>query len=176
MKMNQKASLYIGELKGTPLGHLWLAASDLGLVAVECNLTRAEFEAWLSRRFKRPLENAPKHVRLAAAQLKEYLSGQRQAFLMPIDWTVLRPFQRSVLHATCGIPFGETRTYKEIAGQIGRPRAARAVGRAEATNPMPLVIPCHRVIGRDGKLHGYGLAEGLKTKAWLLKLEGVMIA
>jgi len=89
---------------------------------------------------------------------------------------VLRQFQQLVLHATFEIPYGETRTYKEIAGHIGRPRAARAVGRAEATNPMPLILPCHRVIGMDGKLHGYGMAEGLKTKAWLLKLEGAMIA
>jgi len=176
MEMKSKAALYIGELKESPLGHLWLAASERGLVAVECGLTRMEFEAWLSRRFKRTVKYAPKHTRQAAAQLKEYLSGQRQAFLLAIDWTVLRPFQQAVLHATCEIPFGETRTYKEIAEKIGRPRAARAVGRAEATNPMPLVIPCHRVIGKDGKLHGYGMAEGIKTKAWLLTLEGAMMA
>ena len=176
MKIKQKASLYVGELKGTPLGDLWLAVSDHGLVAVECGLTRVEFEAYLSQRFKRTVEAAPQHARQAAAQLKEYLSGRRQAFTLPIDWTVLRPFQQSVLHATSGIPYGETRTYKEIAEQIGRPRAARAVGRAEATNPMPLVIPCHRVIGSDGKMHGYGLAEGIKTKAWLLKLEGAVMA
>ena len=97
-------------------------------------------------------------------------------FTLVIDWTVLRPFQQAVLQATYEIPYGETRTYKEIAERIGRPRAARAVGRAEATNPMPLVIPCHRVIGVDGKLHGYGLAEGVKTKEWLLKMEGAVIA
>jgi methylated-DNA-[protein]-cysteine S-methyltransferase len=93
-----------------------------------------------------------------------------------VDWSLLRPFQQSVLRATYAIPFGETRTYKEIAEQVGHPNAARAVGRAEATNPMPLVLPCHRVIGMDGKLHGYGMAEGLITKAWLLKLEGAMMA
>ena len=168
--------LYFGQTGKTPLGKFWLAASDLGLVAVEWGQTRAEFEAYLSKRFKRPVEYSPKHIRDAANQLKEYLSGHRQAFTLVIDWTVLRQFQQSVLHATCEIPYGETRTYKEIAGHIGRPRAARAVGRAEATNPMPLVIPCHRVIGMDGKLHGYGMVEGIKTKAWLLTLEGAMIA
>jgi O-6-methylguanine DNA methyltransferase len=70
------------------------------------------------------------------------------------------------------IPYGQTRTYREIAAQIGTPNAPRAVGRANATNPMPLVIPCHRVIGTDGKLHGYGGAGGLKTKRWLLTMEG----
>jgi methylated-DNA-[protein]-cysteine S-methyltransferase len=89
---------------------------------------------------------------------------------------LLRPFQREVLQITFEIPYGETRTYSDIAHQMGRERAARAVGRAEATNPMPLVVPCHRVIGSDGKLHGYGGGEGLKTKEWLLKMEGAVIA
>ena len=168
--------LYIGQTGETTLGRFWLAASDLGLVAVDWGRTRAEFEAWLSKRFKCPVEYSPEHVREASKQLKEYLSGQRWAFTLVIDWTVLRPFQQSALQATYEIPYGETRTYKEIAVHIGRPHAARAVGRAEATNPMPLVIPCHRVIGTDNKLHGYGMVEGIKTKAWLLKLEGAMIA
>jgi len=169
-------TLYTGQTGETTLGRFWLAVSDLGLVAVDWGRTRAEFEAWLSKRFKCTVEVAPEHVREAAKQLKEYLSGRRRAFTLVIDWTVLRPFQQSALQATYEIPYGETRTYKEIAVHIGRPHAARAVGRAEATNPMPLVIPCHRVIGTDNKLHGYGMVEGIKTKAWLLKLEGAMIA
>src|SRR5574341_385207 len=105
-------------------------------------------------------------------QIKEYLEGKRHAFDIRIDWSVLSSdFQRAALRAVFSIPYGETRTYAEVAVQIGRPRAPRAVGRANATNPMPLVIPCHRVIGTDGELHGYGGAGGLKTKAWLLKME-----
>ena len=170
-----KSCLYIGETAETAIGKLWLACSDLGLVAVESGLTRAEFEAYLSKRFKQAVEFAPKRVREASGQLKEYLAGERRAFTLVVDWTVLHPFQQSVLKATYEIPYGETRTYKEIAEHIGKPHAARAVGRAEATNPMPLVLPCHRVIGVDGKLHGYGLAEGVKTKEWLLKLEGAVM-
>jgi methylated-DNA-[protein]-cysteine S-methyltransferase len=168
--------LHFGQTGKTQLGKFWVAVSERGLVAVEWGQTRAEFEAYLSKRFKRDVEFSPEMILEAATQLKEYLSKHRQAFTLGIDWAVLRQFQQSVLRATFEIPYGETRTYKEIAGSIGRPRAARAVGRAEATNPMPLVIPCHRVIGVDGKLHGYGMVEGIKTKAWLLKLEGAMFA
>lgn len=167
-------NLYIGQTGRTTLGKFWVAVSELGLAAVEWGLTRTEFEAYLSKRFKRTVEFSPKHILEASTQLKDYLSGQRRDFSLDIDWALLRQFQQSVLHATCEIPYGETRTYKQIAGTINRPHAARAVGRAEATNPMPLVIPCHRVIGVDGKLHGYGMVEGIKTKAWLLKLEGAM--
>ena len=168
--------LFVGQTGRTSLGEFWLAASNQGLVAVEWGQTRTEFKSYLTRRFRRQVEYAPNPTAEAAAQLTEYLSGQRRAFSIEIDWTVLRQFQQAVLHATYEIPYGETRTYKEIAGLVGRPRAARAVGRSEATNPMPLVIPCHRVIGVDGKLHGYGMVEGIKTKAWLLKMEGAMIA
>ncbi len=174
--MAHRSPLYIGETSDTPIGKLWLAVSDLGLVAVEWGRSQAEFEAYLIKRFKRNVEHTPQRVHVAAGQLSTYLSGKRRNFTLVIDWAVLRPFQRSVLRATYKIPYGETRTYKEIAERIGRPRAARAVGRAEATNPMPLVVPCHRVIGRDGKLHGYGLGEGVKTKEWLLRLEGAVMA
>jgi O-6-methylguanine DNA methyltransferase len=173
--MQESSGLYFGGTGETPIGKLWLAVSDLGLVAVAAGLTRAEFEAYLVKRFKRTIEYAPPRIRDAAGQLGGYLTGQQHLFTLVIDWTVLRPFQQSVLRATNEIPYGETRTYKEIAERIGRPSAARAVGRAEATNPMPLVLPCHRVIGMDGKLHGYGLAEGVKTKEWLLKLEGAVM-
>ncbi len=174
--MSKQLPLYIGEVGATLLGKLWLATSDLGLVAVEWSQSQAEFEAYLAKRFKRPVEHNPGKVRDAARELSEYLAGKHRQFTLPIDWSVMRSFQQAALQATFAIPYGETRTYGEIARQIGRPRAARAVGRAEATNPMPLVIPCHRVIGADGKLHGYGGGEGLPTKEWLLKMEGAVIA
>ena len=174
--MQEKSSLYFGPGGQTPIGNLWLAVSELGLVAIDYGPTQAEFEAFLIKRFKHPVQYAPERVRAVAEELDQYFTGRQRAFTLKIDWSVLRPFQQSVLQATYEIPYGETRTYKEIAEHIGKPRAARAVGRAEATNPMPLVLPCHRVIGVDGKLHGYGMADGLKTKEWLLKMEGAVIA
>ena len=169
-------TIYIGNTGNTSLGKLWLAVSENGLVAVEFNMDRDEFIRYIQTRFKRPVKFAPRRVAEAAGQLCEYLAGKRREFTFPINWSVLTPFQRSALRATYAIPFGETRTYGELANQIGHPRAARAVGRAEATNPMPLIIPCHRVVGADGKLHGYGGGEGLPTKEWLLKLEGALLA
>jgi methylated-DNA-[protein]-cysteine S-methyltransferase len=178
--MTRKASvdkpLYTGQIKNTPLGDFWLAASDLGLVAVHWADTPADLEAYLAKRFKRAIQPDDSKTAEAAGQIREYLAGERREFSLDIDWSLLRPFQREVLQFTFAIPYGETRTYSEIAQHIGRPRAARAVGRAQATNPMPLVIPCHRVIGLDGKLHGYGAGEGLPTKEWLLKMEGAVMA
>jgi methylated-DNA-[protein]-cysteine S-methyltransferase len=169
--MDTNMILYIGRTASTPLGRLWMAVSDRGLVAIEQGLNRTEFTAWLERRFKRAVKYAPERVCEAAGQVEAYLSGARREFSLAIDWTPLSPFQQAALRATCAIPRGQTRTYAQIAAQIGRPRAARAVGRAEATNPLPLVIPCHRVVGTDGSLHGYGMGEGLKTKEWLLRME-----
>jgi len=168
--------IYIGKTGDTPLGVLWLGVSEGGLVAVEFDMDRGEFTTYVQERFKRPVKYSPSRTADAARQLREYLRGKRRKFTLPIDWSVLRPFQRSALQATYAIPIGETRTYGQLARQIGHPRSARAVGRAEATNPMPLVIPCHRVVGTDGKLHGYGGGEGLPTKEWLLKLEGAVLA
>ena len=167
-------ALYIAQSGKTPLGRFWLAGSEKGLVAVECGGTEEEFSALLGRRRKVMVEPCRDKLDEASRQLVEYLEGDRREFTLPVDWDVLRPFQRLVLQATFAIPRGETRTYKEIAIRVGHPRSARAVGRAEATNPLPIIIPCHRVIGSDGRLVGYGLGEGLKTKAWLLKLEGVV--
>jgi len=167
--------LYIGEVNGTPIGDLRLAASDLGLVAVEWADSQLQFDAYLQR-LKRPIQADTKKIKPYVRELAEYLQGTRHMFTIPIDWTLLRPFQREALQAVFRVPYGETRTYLDIALEINRPRAYRAVGRANATNPMPLVIPCHRLIGTDGKLHGYGGGEGLKTKEWLLKLEGAVIA
>ena len=169
--MAKTSALYYGRTGPTSLGRLWLAASEAGLVAIEQGLSQAEFTAWLARRFHRAAVYAPARLRAVAAEVEDYLSGERREFDLSIDWTGMTAFQRAALRATCAIPRGQTRTYAQIAAQIGRPRAARAVGRAEATNPLPLVIPCHRVVGTDGGLHGYGLARGLKTKAWLLEME-----
>ncbi len=166
--------IYLGELNNTPLGDFRLAASDFGLVAVEWAESQLEFDAYLYK-LKRPCQPNVKKIAPYVKELREYIEGRRTAFTIPIDWTLFRPFQREALQAVFRIPYGETRTYSEIAEQINRPHAPRAVGRANATNPMPLVIPCHRVIGTDGKLHGYGGGEGLPTKEWLLKMEGAVI-
>lgn len=169
------APLYMGQLKNTPLGDIWVAVSDQGLAAVEWSANEAEFGEFLVKRFKRPVKADSVKTAEAAGEIRQYLEGKRRQFTIPIDWSLLRPFQQKALQITYAIPYGETRTYSEIAMQMGNPRAARAVGRAQATNPMPLVLPCHRVVGRDGKLHGYGGGSGLPTKAWLLKMEGAVM-
>jgi O-6-methylguanine DNA methyltransferase len=168
-------AIYVGGLEHTAVGDLRLAASDWGLVAVEWADSQLELDAYLNR-LKRSIQPDAKKIKPYVKELAEYLEGRRHAFTIPIDWTLLRPFQREALQAVFRIPYGETRTYLEIAVEINRPSAYRAVGRANATNPMPLVIPCHRLIGIDGKLHGYGGGEGLKTKEWLLKMEGAVMA
>ena len=162
--------IYLAELNDTPLGDLRLAASDLGLIAVEWADFQPALDSYLTR-FKQTLEPDARKLAPYTKQLREYLEGKRRKFDFGIDWKTLHPFQREVLKKVYAIPYGKTRTYAEIAAQVKRPQAYRAVGRANATNPMPLVIPCHRVIGTDGKLHGYGGKGGLKTKEWLLKME-----
>jgi O-6-methylguanine DNA methyltransferase len=174
--MPSSFSIYLGQLKKSPLGDLWVAVSENGLVAVEWDKDKAALDSYLTKRLKQAVILDPKRVTPALLELNEYLRGRRTVFTFPIDWSLLRPFQRQVLELVYAIPYGETRAYKDIAHQMGRPRAARAVGRANATNPMPLVIPCHRIIGADGKLHGYGGGEGLKTKEWLLRMEGAVMA
>ena len=169
-------TISIGHTGEMPLGDLWVAVNENGLVAIDFPVTQADFTVWLEKRHK--LEVVPDSEKTAEAlkQLREYAAGTRRAFNLPIDWSVLGKFQRRALELTYAIPYGETRTYKEIAIELGNPRAARAVGRAEATNPIPVVLPCHRVVGADGKLHGYGAGQGLPTKEWLLRLEKAVLA
>ncbi len=114
--------------------------------------------------------NAPAEIE---RELREYASGRLREFRVPLDWSSIKSFQRAVLETTNKIPFGETRTYAWIAREIGKPQASRAVGRALGANPIPIILPCHRVIGSDGGLHGYG--GGLPLKAKLLKLEGAAL-
>jgi methylated-DNA-[protein]-cysteine S-methyltransferase len=167
--------IYLGELNHTPLGDLRFAVSARGLVAIEWVQSQPRLDFYLLR-LKAVVESNQKMIRPYAKELAEYLKGKRRDFTFVIDWSTLKPFQLKTLAAVYAIPYGETRTYANIATQIGHPNAYRAVGRANATNPMPLVIPCHRVIGKDRKLHGYGGGDGLPTKEWLLKMEGVVMA
>lgn len=168
---SDKKAAWIGSVKGTPLGELWVAVSTRGLVAVEFPSNRADLTLHLQRiGFTQVIYDQAK-VGPVLEQIQSYLDGRLRSFDLTIDWSLLTPFQRLALQATAAIPYGQTATYRQIAERVSRPRAARAVGRAQATNPMPLVIPCHRVLGTDGKLHGYGAGDGIATKAWLLKLE-----
>ena len=169
--MNQQ-TIFIGDIHPTPLGEVWAAISSSGLIRLDFGISRTSFERDVRKQTKSEIEYAPQQVNNILNQAKAYLMGAREEFDFRIDWSILASdFQRNALKKVYAIPYGETRTYAEIAAQLGHPQAFRAMGRANATNPMPLVIPCHRVIGTDGKLHGYGGKGGLKTKAWLLKME-----
>jgi methylated-DNA-[protein]-cysteine S-methyltransferase len=108
-------------------------------------------------------------------QLHEYFSGNRRQFDLPIDWSDINGFQRDVLKLTFEIPYGQTRSYGEIAKELGNPTGARAVGATVGSNPIPIFIPCHRVVGANGSLHGYSAPGGIETKAWLLQMEGARI-
>lgn len=114
------------------------------------------------------VEGAPRRPSAAARQLAEYLRGRRADFELELR-ALGTEFQRAAWDALSQIPFGETRSYAEQAARMGKPKAVRAVGRANATNPLPIVIPCHRVIGSDGSLTGFG--GGIEAKRWLLTHE-----
>lgn len=168
--------VWVGDSRDTPLGSVWVGVNSRGLVAVE--IRPESLEQWvlgLGKRLGAATLYEPERVAVFIQQIEAYLSGELRSFSLPIDWSLMTPFKEQVLRATVAILYGETRSYGEIAAQVGRPGAARAVGRAEATNPIPLVIPCHRVIGADGSLRGYGGAGGLETKSWLLQLEGASL-
>lgn len=155
---------YARKIMASPVGILTLVASGDGLVAV----------LWEN--------DDPNRVRLgsvikdddhailieAEAQLSDYFAGRRKVFTLPLAFQGTE-FQRQIWEALLTIPFGQTRSYSEIARQIGRPGAARAVGAANGRNPISIVAPCHRVIGASGKLTGF--AGGLEVKAWLLEME-----
>jgi methylated-DNA-[protein]-cysteine S-methyltransferase len=161
----------IGKLTSSPIGPIWVALSDRGILAIDWCLTQANFTRLLQKRFHTNVVYDETRTAESLHQLSDYLSGNRHQFDLPIELIGMTPFQLQVMQLTSAIPYGQTSTYKEIAARIGNPHAARAVGCVEATNPIPLVIPCHRVIGSDGKLHGYGGPGGIKLKAWLLELE-----
>lgn len=167
------SAIWIGEASVTPLGPVCVAISPHGLTAVALKTPLSKF-----RIEQQPLalsedSTQPESLIIALQQIKEMLSGRRKQFELIIDWEGMPSFQQTVLRAAVDIPYGEVCTYGDLARQIGKPGSARAVGAALGSNPMPLVIPCHRVVGADGGLHGYSAPGGLETKAWLLRLEGV---
>lgn len=149
----------------TPIGPLRLIAGERGLRRVEF-LRRAPRTA--------APEGSPaatRRLRQAAKELTEYFAGRRQRFDVPLD---LPPGGRRRVWLALGeIPYGRTTTYGELARKLGAPGAARAIGRACATNPLPVLLPCHRVLGADGSLTGFG--GGLETKRRLLELEGARL-
>ncbi len=152
---------------------LHLAASERGLIAITYNISTGQFLMQLAAAHHHVPLSGTDVLADARAQLREYLHGARTQFSMRLDLSSLTGFQYEVLSAVASVPYGQTRAYGEIAAQIGRPHAARAVGGSNARNPLPLVIPCHRVIAADGSLGGYSGLGGLRTKRRLLALERV---
>jgi methylated-DNA-[protein]-cysteine S-methyltransferase len=164
-------AISVSKISTTPIGKIWLATSSCGLKAIKVGGNRDDFLRTFSPEIKVVFGDCNEGIQNAVTQITEYFEGTRKEFKIPIDWRGFSDFHKLALKAVYAIPYAETRSYSQIAAQIGKPGAARAVGRANATNPIPLVIPCHRVIGSDGGLRGYGAGEGLKTKAWLLDME-----
>jgi O-6-methylguanine DNA methyltransferase len=157
----------------TRLGWFGVAFSARGLAGIQLpRATRAQTLAGLQRGYPAAtvVDAPPPDI---VRELREYAEGRRREFDLQLDWSAVKPFQRAVLRTADSIKYGETRSYGWIARAIGKPRAARAVGRALASNPLPIILPCHRVLGSDGGLHGYG--GGLPLKRKLLELEGARL-
>jgi len=158
-----------------PIGPIWVAATQAGICLV--GLGTAQPDAFFSRLARifgpEPPRKDPRRLAAALAQLREYFSRIRRGFDLPLDLRGTE-FQRAVWAEIARIPYGATTTYGEIARRVQHPRAARAVGGAVGANPLPIIVPCHRVLGARGTLVGYG--GGLETKAALLRLEGVLLS
>jgi methylated-DNA-[protein]-cysteine S-methyltransferase len=167
--------IYYGQLQDPGLGKIFLAANERGLVSVAIGGTKARFVEQVSKRTGSKLIEDSSRVQASLRQLKEFLSGKRKGIDLPVDLSQFTDFQCRVLWATSMVPPGQMTTYRDIARRIGKPRAARAVGQALASNPVPIVIPCHRVVAKDGSMTGYSGGKGVETKVRLLKLEGAIL-
>jgi methylated-DNA-[protein]-cysteine S-methyltransferase len=159
-------------VEDTPVGPLALAATPVGLVRVGFGHEDEMLDELAS-------EVSPRVVRLPARldavrrQLDEYFAGRRRRFEVPLDRRLSRGYRLAVLEELSRVPYGQTVSYKDLAERTGKPNASRAVGTAMATNPIPIVVPCHRVLRTGGALGGYG--GGLETKVWLLRHEGALL-
>jgi len=157
----------------SPLGSLLLIEGDGGLLAanfLDGAEARGTAEQFAATRSARAVEQ-PAALAVLSEQLGSYFAGSPRQFSIAIDWTQFEPFQRRVLQRCATIQFGDRTSYGELAEEIGAPRAARAVGNALRSNPITIVIPCHRVVRSDGRLGGYGGEDREQRKARLLELE-----
>jgi methylated-DNA-[protein]-cysteine S-methyltransferase len=162
------------DLADSPLGPLLVAATERGVCRISFDPEpEREVEA-LARSFGLRVLRTPRPLEGARRELDEYFEGRRRDFDLPVDLTRVPDFQRLVLGELVRVPYGRVETYGGLATRIGRPRAARAVGGALNRNPVPIVVPCHRVVGASGSLTGYG--GGLERKETLLALEGALLS
>lgn len=158
--------VHSAHLASTPAGPVTVWVSPTGV-------RRVEFGALPRDRHTDPKESWPPNLRWAVSQLAEYFQGQRRAFDLDLDLEGATGFQSMVYDRLLAIEYGHTVTYGQVAEDIGRPELARAVGQAVGSNPLPIVVPCHRVVGANGRLVGFG--GGLDAKAALLRLEGIEV-
>jgi methylated-DNA-[protein]-cysteine S-methyltransferase len=158
----------------SPVGPVLVAATRRGLVRISFGALFDEESvlADLCARVSPRVIEAPSYFDAVRHELEEYFHGRRTRFDLPLDWSLTGGFGRRVLERTARIPYGEVSTYKEVAAAVGSPRGARAAGNALGANPIPIVVPCHRVLHSGGGLGGYG--GGLERKEFLLKLEGAI--
>lgn len=167
--MVKKKIFYVAHVSH-PTMNLYIAASDKGLVYVGTEHSSFEKLEQYCRKLYPDCKiiHDEKFIQPYASQFIEYLNGKRKQFTLPFDLHGT-PFQRKVWEALCSIPYGKTAAYSDVAMRIGKPEAVRAVGGAIGANPLPIIIPCHRVIGKNGKLTGY--SGGLDVKEKVLSLE-----
>jgi methylated-DNA-[protein]-cysteine S-methyltransferase len=159
------------DLADSPVGELLVAVTDRGLCRIAYRPDAALDE--LSADFGARVLRIPKRVELVLRELDEYFAGARREFDLETDLSPVPAFQRQALRELARVPFGQVTTYGALAAKVGKPRAARAIGGAMNRNPIPIVLPCHRVVGSNGKLVGY--AGGLDRKEQLLRLEGALL-
>ena len=154
----------------TPIGRVFVAAGEAGLVRLSFRQSEASFVAELGRRLGADVVRSPARTADIVHQLRAYFAGERRSFDVRLDLRHTTPFQRRVLLAAARVPAGQVVSYGDIARRIGQPRGSRAVGQALGQNPIPIVIPCHRVVAAGERIGGYGGGLGIKRK--LLRLEG----
>jgi methylated-DNA-[protein]-cysteine S-methyltransferase len=159
-------------VEDTPIGPLTLAATPTGLVRVGFG-PEDDLLPQLAAQVSPRVVHLPARLDDLRRQLDEYFAGKRHTFEVPLDRRLSHGYRRAVLEELSRVPYGETVSYKDLAERTGHPKASRAVGTAMATNPIPIVVPCHRVLRTGGALGGYG--GGLDTKVWLLRHEGALL-